>query len=160
MRTGQAIDAFPRLPDRAATLMIGSPRKPLQPWQSADAPRTAGEAPTGSPMSRESQNAAGVSPGRDIPDDLRRALTGAAATGDYGGAGVHEAICGYVRELRGRGLPPEAVVIAVKAAVRGTTIGPSSRQLDRRRSGELLDRAVRWCIEEYYTESPHDRPPS
>jgi hypothetical protein len=131
-----------------------------QPWQSADAPRTAGEALTGPPMSPDPQDTAGFSQARDIPDGLRRALIAAAATRDYTAPGLHEEVCDYVRDLRDRGLPPETVVIAMKSAVRDATLGLAPYQVERRHSAELLDRVVRWCIEEYYGGGSADRSPS
>jgi hypothetical protein len=67
--------------------------------------------------------------------------------------------------LRASGLPPEAVVITVKARARdalrlalagsppaAADLGPALHSGDRRRRAEeWLARAVTWCIDEYYT---------
>ena len=100
--------------------------------------------------SKDNDEEAGLQRAHDVPEGLRRALRAAGATRDYGSPTLHREVCDYVRDLRDRGLPPESVVIAVKSAVHGAT-GPSPRATERgRRSAELLDRVVRWCIEEYY----------
>jgi hypothetical protein len=87
---------------------------------------------------------------REVPDALRRALVSAAERRDYSSAELHAEVCGYVRDLRESGLPPETVVIALKHAVRDSTLGLSPGRAERRHSSELLERVVRWCIEEYY----------
>lgn len=108
-------------------------------------------------MSPDPHDAAGFSQARELPEGLRRALTEAAASRDYTAPTLHEEVCDYVRDLRDRGLPPETVVIAMKHAVRDATLGLAPYQVERRRSAELLDRVVRWCIEEYYGGSGGDR---
>ena len=109
-------------------------------------------------MSHDSHDAAGSSQARDLPDGLRRALIAAAVTRDYTTPALHDEVCDYVRGLRDRGLPPETVVVAVKSAVREATLGLGPYQAERRHGVELLDRVVRWCIEEYYGGGSTDRP--
>jgi hypothetical protein len=101
-------------------------------------------------MSHDQQDAAGFAQAHDLPEGLRRALVAAAATRDYSAPELHEEVCGYVRDLRDRGHPPETVVVAVKRAVRGATVGLSPYKVERRHAADLLERVVRWCIEEYY----------
>ena len=100
--------------------------------------------------------------GPDVPDALRRALASAAVahylTDDDD---LRGALCEYVRDLKGQGLPPEAVVVAVKSAVHRSTRGLTPTYPERRDAAILLDRVVRWCIEEYFGgERDGQRPPS
>ena len=85
----------------------------------------------------------------DVPEALRRALVTAAVTHEFEDEALHEAVCEYVRDLRERGFTPESVVIAVKQAVHRSTLGLTPHYVERRDSTILLDRVVRWCIEEY-----------
>jgi len=79
-------------------------------------------------------------------ETLRDAFTGAARAGNFAAAGLRDAVCEYTRECRAAGLPPERVLVAVKAAA--AAVG-----LVHRGQGEPnqeLERVVRWCISEYY----------
>jgi hypothetical protein len=108
-------------------------------------------------MPHEPQDASSST--REAPDALRRALVSAAEQRDYSSASLHAEVCEYVRGLRDRGLPPEAVVIAVKHAVRESMLGLAPYQMERHHSSDLVDRVVRWCIEEYYGGGPGGPPP-
>lgn len=102
-------------------------------------------------MSHDSKVGPGAAGAQGVPEGLRRALVAAAASRDYDAPELHEEVCNHVRALRDRGLPPEQVVVAIKSAVRDSTAGLGPYRLARRHSADLLDKVVRWCIEEYYS---------
>lgn len=58
---------------------------------------------------------------------------------------LREAICDFVRELKGRELPPERVLVIVKGVV-------SAARLDDDWDAQrrLLQQVITWCIDEYY----------
>jgi hypothetical protein len=157
--------------------------------RSADAPLSFGP-PAGAPAaaaastpSAPDANAAGGTtaparaPGAPLPplDGLRDAfgalLRAGALAADAPPAAVarsaelRAAVSADVHALRASGLPPEAVVIAVKARARDAlrlaladsppAAGDLAASLlagDRRqRAEEWLARAVSWCIDEYYS---------
>ena len=60
------------------------------------------------------------------------------------------AACDFVRELRVRGLSPEATVVAVKDVLRRDISGQTPTHDSRREADALVERVVTWCIEEYY----------
>jgi hypothetical protein len=80
-----------------------------------------------------------------VPRALTEALAFAADAPEGEHDGLRHAVCEYTRVMRVAGLPPERVVIAMKAiAVKGI-IGP---RVDEQ--AHLLERIVTWCIAEYY----------
>lgn len=99
----------------------------------------------------------------DVPDALRRALALATAAANEAATddSLRGAVRDYVRTLRARGLPPETVVVAVKSAVQRSTRGLTPTYHERRDAAQLLDRVVRWCIEDYFgDETDGALPPS
>lgn len=80
------------------------------------------------------------------PDALLRALARARSATELEAADVLAEVCAYVRACRAAGLPPERVLVAVKAVAAESGLTPQ-------RAGEPpgpLEWVVRWCIEEYY----------
>ena len=67
---------------------------------------------------------------------------------------LREAVCDYVRELKGRGQPPERVLVAVKTVIgdvglrrqRAWTLEHGPTYLE----DDIIERVVEWCIEEYF----------
>jgi len=64
----------------------------------------------------------------------------------------------YADELKGLGLPPERVIVAVKrvaneAGLHSSRIIPSPKHLEGK--DKLLVDMVGWCIERYYGKPPH-----
>ena len=75
------------------------------------------------------------------------------AAGAHGTEGFKEkvdelrsSLCDYVQTLKEAGLPAEAVVIAVKGLAARAGLPHSGVRADTL----LVERVVRWCIEEYY----------
>jgi hypothetical protein len=58
--------------------------------------------------------------------------------------------CEYVRELRWRGVSPEAAIVAVKDVLRRAVSGHTPTHDSRREADALVERVVTWCIAEYY----------
>jgi hypothetical protein len=63
----------------------------------------------------------------------------------------------YADELKGLGLPPERVIVAVKrvaneAGLHSSRVIPSPRHLEGK--DKLLVDMVGWCIERYYGKPP------
>jgi hypothetical protein len=84
-------------------------------------------------------------------DLLRRAFRLALGAGRGAENGeLRTATCEYVREMRERGVAPEAAVVAVKEILRRTLVGQTPTQDSRRDAEALVERVVTWCIEEYY----------
>ncbi len=71
------------------------------------------------------------------PPALREALAAVRGTPWQSTDAFQAALCAYVGELRADGLDPVAMLLAVKAVLRG--VPPS-----------LLDQSVKWCIAAYY----------
>ena len=67
-----------------------------------------------------------------------------ASSGDDGE--IRAAVCAFVAVLRARGAAPQAAVIATKRLLEVAGIFPMWAAAHR----ALAERAVRWCIEEYY----------
>ena len=67
-----------------------------------------------------------------------------ASSGDDGE--LRAAVCAFVAVLRARGAAPQAAVIATKRLLEVAGIFPMWAAAHR----ALAERAVRWCIEEYY----------
>jgi hypothetical protein len=71
---------------------------------------------------------------------------------------IQRNVCDYADELKGLGLPPERVIIAVKYTANQAGINATSahlthpRQLDG--TDKLLADMVGWCIERYYGAPP------
>ena len=63
---------------------------------------------------------------------------------------VRVAACEYVRDLRVRGVSPEAVVVSVKDILRRAIAGQTPTHDSRREADMLVERIVTWCIGEYY----------
>jgi hypothetical protein len=88
------------------------------------------------------------------PERLVRALAtaaGARGTGPFldRDGELHVAICDFVRALKVAGAPPEGVVVAVKAVASRAGLPHFGVPEDT----PLIERIVRWCIEEYYRAS-------
>jgi hypothetical protein len=66
------------------------------------------------------------------------------------GTAVKEAVCTFVRALKGRGLPPEHVVVAVKDVVQSAVPRPPAGSREQAEAAELMRSSVEWCIAEYY----------
>ena len=79
-------------------------------------------------------------------DRLRCALEGGTRATN---AEVRAAVFAYVATLKSDGLPPERVLVAVKAAARSAGI-PDSPWLDIGDGPRRMSPVVGWCIEEYY----------
>ena len=58
--------------------------------------------------------------------------------------------CEYVRDLRARGHSPESAIVAVKDVLRRAIMGQTPTHDSRREAETLVERAVTWCIGEYY----------
>jgi cobalamin-dependent methionine synthase I len=103
-------------------------------------------APSGSTLSGPGPHAL-----TSAPEAARTARAIAALVADPDGsaaaAEVHEAVCAYTLLLREAGLPPEQVVIAVKAVAKGA--GIPSRLRGETESAPLA-RIVASCITAYY----------
>ena len=84
-------------------------------------------------------------PSSDSDARLVRAA-GAASASDEASSELHAAVCEYVAQLKAQRLPPERVVVAVKQALTRAGLPRYRKPLDV----FLIERAVRWCIEEYY----------
>jgi len=96
-----------------------------------------------------------------VPEALRRALALAAAANEAADDELRDAVRDYVHSLKAGGLPPETVVVAVKSAIHRSTRGLTPTYHERRDAAQLLDRVVRWCIEEYFgDQAGGTRPPS
>jgi hypothetical protein len=55
-----------------------------------------------------------------------------------------------VRDLRARGVSPEAAIVAVKDVLRRALSGQTPTHDSRREAEALVERVVTWCIAEYY----------
>lgn len=80
------------------------------------------------------------------------ALAGAVAARRFDAPELRAAVAQFARRSRGRGVPPEQLVIQLKAIVREDTLamGDWWRVV-------LTDRFVRWGVEAYYRLDPADR---
>jgi hypothetical protein len=97
-----------------------------------------------SPSVRSSPSTDGprASPSAELLRDLQQI----AATPGTEPETLRDLVCGYVGTLKAEGLPPERVIVAVKAAARDAGL----RYGDMLESRLALDRIVRWSITEYY----------
>ena len=89
---------------------------------------------------------------------LRDELTQLTETMNAGNAAredkLRERVCTAVADLRNLGWPPERVIVAVKQLAADAGLRPSRNLLiisgQLTRHDEIVQRIVRWCIEEYY----------
>jgi hypothetical protein len=75
-----------------------------------------------------------------------------ASPGDDSRAALHAALCDFTRRAKAAGAPAERVVIAVKE-ITGVELRQGkalSTYASSRPEVQLLEEAVRWCIEEYF----------
>jgi len=106
--------------------------------------------PPESPRATEPNPAVGAARAAP-PERLVRALVTAAGARGAGSflhrdGELHAAICEYVHSLKGAGVPPEAVIVAVKGVAGRAGLPHFGVPEDTL----LIERVVRWCIEEYY----------
>ena len=90
-------------------------------------------------------------PATEAARRLSRALELEPRTGDMAAAPVREAICDFVAELKGAGVPPERMLVQVKEVIAEARRAHSDR--DREADQEFLQRVIKWCIDEYYRAS-------
>jgi hypothetical protein len=89
--------------------------------------------------------------GEPTAEELRRAFRAALNGRQQADVeALRVSACEHVRDLRGRGLSPEAVVVAVKDIVRRSITGQTPTHDSRREAEMLVERVVTWCIAEYY----------
>jgi hypothetical protein len=66
---------------------------------------------------------------------------------------VRALVCALVDQMKSEGAEPEKVVIAVKSAVLSeTTVKAASDPANLKETEKMLQRALTWCIEQYYGE--------
>jgi predicted RNase H-like nuclease len=66
---------------------------------------------------------------------------------------VRSLVCALVDQMKSEGAEPEKVVIAIKSAVLGdTTVKAAPDTAHLKETEKMLQRALTWCIERYYTD--------
>ena len=66
---------------------------------------------------------------------------------------VRALVCALVDQMKSEGAEPEKVVIAIKSAVlRDTTVKAAPDSAHLKETEKVLQRALTWCIEQYYTD--------
>lgn len=98
----------------------------------------------------------------DDDDDIEEALRGVLKTLHFpmrgrARAGLRLLVAQYVDELKRRDLPPERVIVQLKALAREAGIGQTENshpELNAADSDKLVVEMVEWCIERYYVDAP------
>jgi hypothetical protein len=107
--------------------------------------------PHGWPVPRERQSESPLV--QRLADELAAAAGTRPATAleatDLMSDGVRDAVARYVAEQRNAGVPPEQVLVAVKAALRGALRAPA-RPTATGVDEELTDEVVRFSIVRYF----------
>ena len=80
------------------------------------------------------------------PAHFVRALREAAAAPNVDTGPLRDTVLAYTRGGRAAGLPPERVIIGLKAAADNAGMRTAYWGADT----TLVEAAVRWCIQEYY----------
>lgn len=91
-----------------------------------------------------------VSPGSSAL--LEQSLAQAVRAHDLSMQRLRDAVDACVAELHGRGMPPEAVIVTIKALLRHTAGAhpPPGYEPSRSSADGLMDEVVRWTIAAYY----------
>ena len=77
--------------------------------------------------------------------EFRSVASHASIVSDEERARLREAVCHVVKDLKGRGVMPEVVIVSVRQTARDSGIGVS---------GDLLvSTLAAWCIADYYETS-------
>jgi hypothetical protein len=88
-----------------------------------------------------------------VAERFARALAAAVHDHDRTTRELREAARACARELKDWGLPPERMLIAMKALVRSTAAShppPHGHRGSERAADEIASDIMTWCIEEYY----------
>ena len=89
----------------------------------------------------------------DAAQRLRQELTALAHNEPAATEKLREAVCAFVDEMKSKGKPAEAVIVAAKQVAATTGLLPMPEQDVLQRSphaDRVITDVVRWCIERYY----------
>ena len=84
---------------------------------------------------------------------LKRELSEAIAKPGVEPDKVRALVCALVDQMKTEGAEPEKVVIAIKSAVLGdATVKAAPDSSHLKETEKMLQRALTWCIERYYSD--------
>jgi hypothetical protein len=91
----------------------------------------------------------GASPTKALKNELTAAMTNSAVEKEK----VRALVCALVDQMKSEGAGPEKVVIAIKSAMLGdTTVKAAPDRANLKDTEKMLQSALTWCIERYYTD--------
>jgi hypothetical protein len=84
---------------------------------------------------------------------LKNQLTAAVGTSAIEEEKIRSLVCALVDQMKSDGAQPEKVVIAIKSAVLGdVTVRAAPDPAHLRERDKVLQSALTWCIERYYSD--------